>query len=248
MKSPLLFIILALCFCSWKYTPINQYNSQIPVIIDTLEPFKDEYYQINEPLIADYDILYIGLPKDTLWVHHTHATYQNHVLDYMDLEGNYKHITDSTIDLSIFVDTAQIIKDDINVELTLKELVEMDYKAPGYYNAYPVFIQHYSPETVKVGHTGYEEQLGLILEAVDSSGNWRAIEHPFTYMCGFGIHPIVLHPKELLLTAVLIPKGNYKTQFRLNYYGKYSNNFEGSMFYGQFETPIEDLEDFPWDD
>jgi len=248
MKYLFTFFTIALFCWNWNYQTNHSYSNNIPAVIDTLEQSKNAFYQINEPLIADYDILYIGSPKDTLWINHTHRPYKNHILDDLDLEKAYKHITDSSINMSIYIDTTQIIKDDINIELTLMELAEMTYKETAYYNAYPVCIQNHSIQTVKVGTTGYDEQLSLILEAIDSSGNWRPIEHPFIAMCGFGILPIVLNPQELLITGVLIPKGAYKTQFRLNYYGKYSNIFEGSLSYGQFEPITEESEPFMWED
>jgi hypothetical protein len=236
--SPLFFLIL-LSFNSTPPTTTNVNDkSAFPVIIDTLsEPAS--FLRTKSMITANYDILYLGYEKDSILLDHNNAPYEKNVRRH-DVYSKYKQYNKAKIQLEI--DCSQEIKEDIN---SIFERSINDTSHNKYYKAYPVIIKNQETNPIIIGHTGYSEQLPLILEAKDQAGEWRAIEEEFTYFCGFGIDPIVLNPQEIIVTGVKIHQGTFKTELRLkiNRSNTYSRTFKGSVDPNQF-SPIFNEETF----
>lgn len=239
-----LSVISFLILLSFHKTPPKATNhedkSAFPVIIDSL----------NEPVSfltrtsiseSDYDILYLGYEKDSIFLEHNSSPYRKNV-QTLEVYDKYKGYDEAKIQIEI--DLSQEIKDDAS--LTFEELVLSfrDTFATNikYYKAYPVIIKNQEKKPIIIGHTGGGEQLSLILEAKDHTGKWRAIEEVPTYLCGFGIYPILLNPQEIIVTAVKIHQGTFKTELRLkfNHSNTYSRAFKGSIHPNQFTNPFDE--------
>lgn len=98
--------------------------------------------------------------------------------------------------------------------------------------AYPVLLTNKDKDTITV-MTG--DHLPMILEALDSTNQWRAIEKRHRYKCGVGLSSTFLPPNEVIVTSCIIYKGPYKTSLRLKFGINYSNTFIGSIHYSQFK-------------
>lgn len=200
------------------------------VLIDTIstELKKDTSSYLKE---AEFHPLYIGEKLDTIQL-----DYDPREIKYVIHErGRYKY--PDSLDLLIVVSTSNFIgsvEDYMDWETadSLGTINPVFYSLK--YLSYPVFIENNSDDTLEIG---YGEYIPLIIEAMDSSGNWRAIQKPYTYFCGTGMPFYYLPPSEILITSCKLFEGEYKTKLRLvfnkNYY---SNEFEGSINYGQFES------------
>jgi hypothetical protein len=100
-------------------------------------------------------------------------------------------------------------------------------------NSYPVLLTNKEPDTVCIGYGDY---IPLIMEAVDSAGNWEPIEEPFIYVCGVGVKSVILPPGECVISLAPVFRGDYKTKLRLSLGNNYSEPFDGSIHYRQFRS------------
>lgn len=100
-------------------------------------------------------------------------------------------------------------------------------------NAYPVVLTNIDTDTIFIG---YGSHVPLIMEAIDTSGNWKPIQKRFIYMCGNGIGSFILPPNECVLTLAPIFQGNYKTKLRLTLGDNHSKPFTGFINYRQFQS------------
>jgi hypothetical protein len=221
-----------------------------PVIIDTSE-FKTSKRVATWLSTANYELLYIGKWKDTIYPDYgleyyplvpppppplgsefvlsdtidyqkspTEHKMSSHYIDWMT-PVNYKSWR--VAKLSIKVDTTQSVKnDDIHVS----------WEEP-FFDAYPVLIENKENDTITIA---YEDFVPLITEAKDSMGNWRPIEKDWIYTCGNGVGTVILPPNEIVLSAAMIYHGHYSTTLRLRIDSTFSNEFEGSINYRQFES------------
>ena len=212
-----------------------------PVIIDTIE-FRTEDLNTTWISRANYNLLYIGLPKDTIknndrirfiqppppppgsGIKKYKKEFKNpldgYYIDWLS-ERTYKSWNEVTIDIRI--DTTTSIR---------KDVLQVERKSP-YLRNYPVILTNIETDTIQITYGNY---LPLIMEAKDSSDKWRPIEEERIYMCGVGIGSIILPPKQIALTSVIVFEGNYKTDLRLKIGQNYSNTFNGTINYRQFES------------
>ena len=137
--------------------------------------------------------------------------FDDYFLDWMD-NRNYK--TRDSANLIIKVDTTQIINSNGR-------------------NAFPVLIKNITTDTIYIG---YGNQIPIITEAKSKNGEWKPIEEQYIYMCGVGLHSIILPPNELVITSELIYTGNFKTKLRLKMGNNYSDEFNGEINETQFES------------
>jgi len=137
--------------------------------------------------------------------------FDEYFLDWMD---NREFKRKDSVNLFIKVDTTQIINNDGR-------------------KAFPVLIQNITTDTIYVG---YGNQVPIITEAKSKNGEWKPIEEQYTYMCGNGLHSIILPPNEFVLTSELIYSGNFKTKLRIKMGNNYSEEFNGTINESQFES------------
>lgn len=139
------------------------------------------------------------------------GNFDNYFLDWMD-NRDFKRRDSANLDISF--DTTQIINNDGR-------------------KAFPVLIQNKSIDTIYIG---YGSQIPLITEAKNKEGQWEPIEERFVYMCGNGLHSIILPPNEFVLTSELIYSGNFRTKLRIKMGRHYSKEFNGTINESQFES------------
>jgi hypothetical protein len=99
--------------------------------------------------------------------------------------------------------------------------------------AFPVLIQNATKDTIYIG---YGNQIPIITEAKSKNGEWKPIKEHFTYMCGVGLHSIILPPNEVVITSELIYSGQFKTKLRIRMEDNYSEEFDGMINKSQFES------------
>lgn len=225
-------------------------NAEIPTIIDksNIKSIKRNSSWLET---VEYNILYIGDKMDTIYPDYNINFYPSlpspppfpnnikkdsivskikssnkkiktnpYLLDYLE-NKQYKWYYESKI--KIIVDTLQIIK---------KEDI-FDNNNFTFFDAYPIIIKSKENDTIKIG---VGNNISMTLEAKDSIGNWKPIEETFKYMCGTGLNTIILPPKTIIISSVMIYKGNYKTKLRIKLGGNFSNEFYGTINYRQFES------------
>lgn len=235
--AALFFAFLSMLLSFNKIPPENvtiNYKSTFPTIVDTLSEAAS-FRTRDWITTADYDILYLGYEKDSLFLQHNASVPSSNVLSY-NTAAKYKMYYEAKIQLEI--DLSQEIKEDAGLDWDdiLALLEDTLSSGTKYYKAYPVIIKNQEKKPIIIGHTGLGEQIPLILEAKDQDGVWRAIEEEFVYLCGFGIHPIILKPQEIIVTGVIIYQGSFKTTLRLKYGKIYSKTFQGSINLTQFKN------------
>ena len=93
---------------------------------------------------------------------------------------------------------------------------------------FPVMVTNRETDTILIG---YGRHVPLIMEAMDSLGNWQPIQESFKYICGHGLGAIILPPNESILTLAPTFKGNYKKKLRLTLGENHSKPFIGFIDY-----------------
>lgn|GEM_PF-787398 len=255
-----LFALLAGCQTKTEVQSFSDDKEEVnfPIIIDTSE-FKPSKREDTWLKTADYELLYIGKWKDTIYADYGLKHYPvllplppppGSELDPTDTAGYHKRMTEHKMyeyyvdwmspdnykswheaDISITVDTSQRIKND-------EIKVDWDYR---YFEAFPVLLENLDEDTIAIG---YGHFLPLITEAMDSLGNWKPIEEKWIYSCGMGVGTIILPPNEIGLSATTIYHGNYSTTLRLRIDNTFSNEFKGNINYRQFESMFNDQGDY----
>ena len=165
---------------------------------------------------AYYQFFYLGKLSDTITLEdkiyfESHFGYLNPYKEYYiesDKENPHKSSLDTLIELQ---PNTSIINN----------------------NSFPVLIRNNNKDTVTIG---YGSQIPIIMEAIDSLGNWEPIQRSFTYKCGNGVGSIILPPNEIVITFAPIYKGSYKTQLRLTLGNNKSKQFLGYINYKQLKS------------
>lgn len=238
------FIFLLLTnSCHYKKPPSIAFEKfNFPTLIDTLNLNPSDRNE-NWLATSTYEVLYIGIQKDTINVDYRLPTkiygfssslsdsstynlenskhlYREYFLDWQD-ERFFRYWDEAAIEIQI--DTTEIIKNE-------DSLADPENR---FFKAYPVILTNHEIDTLCIGSGDY---LPLVMEAKDSTGTWNSIVEEWFYDCGVGIGAIILPPKQIALTSALIYHGNYKTDLRLRLGENYSSTFKGSINYQQFES------------
>lgn len=256
MKDTLriLFVLVFTTVLSCKNNNVkvnNSINVETPTIIDTSN-FKSIKRNSTWLEVVEYTILYMGDQRDTIYPIYNNIDFyppppspptfpkgknedsvsknlkkidkniktNPYVLDYFE-NKEYRWYYDTNI--KITVDTLQKIK---------KENIFTNVNV-SFFDAYPIIIKSKEKDTIKIGSGN---KLPIVLEAKDSIGNWKPIEEQFKYGCGTGLNGIILPPKTIIVSSVMIYKGNYKTKLRIKLGENFSNEFNGTINYRQFES------------
>jgi hypothetical protein len=227
--------------------PVTETKFQFPVIVDSL-PVATAYYSINKPSPQYSIINAVGKIGDTL--------INGRIKAQWDYDERIKDTLKDFSGLQMFVDTLHEVSADSYPHIPLpffeslypigsperkidsleNELHYPRKESSVYFKAFPVFIVNVTSGNVLVNN--YDQSLFITQEALDSSGTWRSITLEGDYSCGNGFGRIILQPNFVLMTKVLIYKGNYSTLMRVKmengYSVIYSKPFCGSINYTQF--------------
>lgn len=221
------FNIILFCSCEKinKDQLLTNKNSIMPKLIDT-SFFECEELQTKWIITGSYKPLYIGEYKSEVKLNHRFFDRQN-ADEYFSYSRN-NTIDFEKMNLDIFIDTSKFIYSD-NL-IWNDDYEEIKYKT---IKSHPVILKNISNFT---GMIGFGDQIPMILEAQDSTQNWRPIEKPFFYMCGTGLNYILLPPNEIVISATPIFKGEFNTFLRLKLGNNYSNKIKGNININQFES------------
>ncbi|MCB0653387.1 MAG: hypothetical protein KDC85_19080 [Saprospiraceae bacterium] len=200
------------------------------VLVDTfdIDCIVDEEKYLS---VADYPPVFIGELSKTIQLDH-----RSEFESYYDYSWDRFKVPDLFC-LGVLVDTTRIIPNSNPYTIGSQPIQVAEgasWKRPGYC-AYPVFIKNLTTDTLSIG---YGQFIPIILEALDSTGTWQPLQLSYVYDCGHGLNEIFLPPFNTVITSCRIYEGNYETTFRLKVgfdWFNYSNQFSGSMNYGQFE-------------
>lgn len=237
----ILFFVFLSIFFSFNKKPQLRHaldeKSTFPIILDTLS-VPTSFRTRTWVTTASYNILYLGYEKDSLFLQHNTSVYTKNIQAH-DTARRHKMYHEAKIQLEI--DVSQEVKE--NAAIDFDELILFIQDTSNlikYYKAYPVLIKNQEKKPIIIGHTGGEGEIPLLLEAKDQDGLWKPIEEAYTSYCGFGVHPIILKPQEIIVTAVKIYQGTFKTQLRLKYGTIYSKIIQGSINPSQFKNQYEE--------
>ena len=212
-------------------------EEKFPTILDTLnidllDFLKNDTINSTWLSTAEYDFLYIGAPKDSIYVDHFLSfspppppppNSEGKKYNLPKYENKFgKHYIEW--DAPIAFKSVKNAKIEIRIN-TMKTIN----------NSYPVIVTNQDIDTVMIG---YGNHMPIIMEALDSNNVWKPIEKRYIYGCGNGVGTIILPPKDIVLTSAPIFNGDYTTKLRLRFYKTdiYSNTFNGSINYRQFES------------
>ncbi len=228
--------ILFLVACSHKNSESDVglkdtviYESIVLIDTNTIALKKDTSSTLKN---AEFHPLYIGEKRDTILLN-----YDYNEVQFITHKARRYRRPDS-LDLSISLNPSKLIA---SVERCIdwKRAYSLKLESPIFYSlkyqAYPLFIENKSEDTLEIG---YGEYIPLLIEAKDSTDSWRVIQRHFTYYCGTGIPFYFLPPGDILITSCKLFEGDYKTKLRIVYgfsQMQYSNEFHGTINYGQFE-------------
>ncbi len=204
------------------------------ILVDTFN-INCHYDSLPYLSVADYPPVFIGRLSDSVSIDHR-SEFEN-FYDYSWTQFNAPDL----FTLDVLVDTTRIIPNSnpYTLPVPIPENAGRPVERRGYC-AYPVFMMNQSTDTVSVG---YGQFIPLILEAKDSTDTWRPLQTSYIYDCGTGLNTIFLPPGNTLITSCKIFRGDYETVLRLKFgyeWFNYSNQFIGSIDYGQFELKPRD--------
>lgn len=258
MKKIIYILIIIIATISCNNHPVNQKDDkEFPVLLN-VEKTTNKIKIDSTIRKSTSNILYIGKLKDSIKLNYTYHDFPfgppppppekmskadsiewRNIIDpfvksfkehpiypyYRELEYKEEYIGWNKAKMLIEVDTSTITK----------QLVDYGYSEGKFHPAYPVLIQNLEKDTIQIG---YDRFIPIILEAKDSTGTWKPIENMFRFMCGMGIGSIILPPKEIVITSKRFFNGKYSTILRIKLGTNYSNTFNGTINYSQFENPV----------
>lgn len=246
-----LIFTLLICSCQTDKDKVWQEENtreSFPWVSDTIGMEKFIFnFEEDEPTwltTANYGVYYIGLKKDTIYltpfISNTPpppppppppalGSKHNKEVEYKEHKNPFSKYFTTWMDGRAYKNW-----DETKIELRVNTLKPMS-------NSYPVLLTNIDADTTFIG---YGSHIPLVMEALDSRGNWKAIQERFVYRCGVGLSSIILPPNECVLTLAPIFKGKYKTKLRLKIGKNYSEPFIGFINYRQFESRFNQYGDY----
>lgn len=209
------FLVVSLASCT-----LRSNTSQSEMKIRFINSQCEQIY-LNTPLQleANFKALYYGPKLNRIDVNLAESYDQlemrahfNSVMNIQDanldfIVGRHPVIAQSNY-VRIDIDTTQ----EISTQYIVNESKNGLGKREICISHYPVIIENIYPSFFKVG---YGDELDLIFEAINVNGNWDAISHPPIRFCGTGLQSVSLCSKEIVISALPITQGEFKTKGRI---------------------------------
>jgi hypothetical protein len=110
-----------------------------------------------------------------------------------------------------------------------------------HYNTIPVYVYNFSNSNRIISKPIVNGELFLQVQAKDKNGVWKPIEYNYIpgFICGTGHQDYLLEPKHFIVSTIKKYSGDYKTKMRVKFMSLqkiyYSNEFDGSINYSQFD-------------
>ncbi|MEM6262634.1 MAG: hypothetical protein AAGI38_09025 [Bacteroidota bacterium] len=172
---------------------------------------------------------YIGEKRDTI-----RLDQDSYLLDHLGNDTTAYQYPDSG-DLRVFVDTSRVIgQSETKANWFTSNQGEFYWRQISV-KSIPVVIENVSEKELALG---YDINLRLEVEAKDSLGAWRTIQKYGPMKCGTGLLPLLIRPKEILVTSCKLFSGPFSTTMRIVRPSNppvYSNEFWGQINYHQFQ-------------
>ncbi|AUC74405.1 hypothetical protein CW732_01405 [Olleya sp. Bg11-27] len=133
-------------------------------------------------------------------------------------------------------------RDSIFLEVMEKNKIKNKQRLKKHYNTLPVFIYNQSDSNRLLVPSIINGELYLIVEALDENNQWKPIEFNNVpgRICINDFEYYQLKPKHFMVSSILKYSGDYKTKMRVKLLNDqklyYSNQFNGSINYSQFDT------------
>ncbi|WP_367392355.1 hypothetical protein [Lewinella sp. LCG006] len=240
MKRVFYILLIITCSCAEQSKFDNEQEdtpniySQI-ILVDTFQsPLTlDTASTISE---SSFHPLFIGHLSDSIPLN-----YSTWKVVHQTTEWDTYPMPDS-LGLALFVDTSKIVGSGIRylppLQLDREGILEWELiDVRGGIKSYPVFVTNLTSDTLNIGYGAF---LPIIIQAVDSAGNWKPIQNHYRYFCGTGLTHFYLPVGEILITSCPLYEGAYRTRLRLAFGWdriNYSNEFFGTIDYRQFVKP-----------
>lgn len=136
----------------------------------------------------------------------------------------------------------QVYRDSVFLEVMEKNKIKNKQRLKKHYNTLPVFIYNQSDNNRVIVPSVINGELYLIVEALDKNNQWKPIEYNKVprRICISDFEYYQLKPKHVMVSSILKYSGDYKTKMRVKVLNDqklyYSNPFNGSINYSQFDT------------
>lgn len=198
-----------------------------PVILDTskIARWLDIIgeYNINGLPYTHYEYYFIGQVKDTIYLNPS-LHFDLYSLGGMSKSGEIIS-EEITVLEDPFLKYCKEWEDNIDFkhysEVKIDIAMNREIKFSDYF---PVVLTNWNKDTIIIGNS---TNIPLKMEAMDSSGIWRAIHENYEVGCGNGVGQIILPPNECVITLAPIFTGPFKAKLRLSIGESYSEPFIG---------------------
>lgn len=197
---------------------------ELPILIQNENSCKPILLTTQTRLEGDYRLLYIGKPLDTITIIESISSPPSPVKVNQKIIfnepfyafGNYRAERYPNFEyeipqrLSIIIDTSQVIS-----------RFYPSYEMYCCFENFPVFIRNVDTKSVDIT---INDRVLLIIEALNSNGEWVSIDEKFFVECGAGVDTYLLHPNNICVTSIPRYDGNFVTQMRVKIGSNISNS------------------------
>jgi hypothetical protein len=169
--------------------------------------------------IGNYLPLYVGPFKREIDLGFNQS-FDRFLIDWREVGRQYKYPKGS--DIKIILDTSQFI--------TYKgDTIDDQNFHPS--KAFPLFLMSNSNDTLRIADGLH---FSPHIQAKNEKGVWCDIEINWVYMDDLGINTFMLFPKDIVILAIPIFKGNFKTKLRVVFGDYISEEYSGFINATQF--------------
>lgn len=193
-------------------------------------------------LEANFKALYYGPQSNNIKVdlknHFTQWEMFSHFNDVMHInDANIVHLI-GMHPLHPATDYADILID-TTIQIQTKYILNEKKKGIG---KSEICVSHY-PVIIKNKHVsffcvGYGDELDFVIEAFNAEGEWSPITHPPIRFCGTGLYWVPLSANEMVISAIPITQGKFKTKGRIRLGEVTSNEINISIDPNAFNFPL----------
>jgi hypothetical protein len=211
----------------------NEFAPNFPVVLDTFEIEKFLIFQEKEVQthlsFSKYPIYYIGLVKDSIFLQAKLGYFNvpppnpstqevNEIFSKNfnnDFKKQYEVLWNELIDYRTYK----------NARIDIQYNPEIKFS-----NSFPVMISNLTTDTIDIA---FNEEIPLIIEGIDSLGNWRPIQQVFSFFCALGSQKTLLPLKDCIVTLAPMFQEDNQTQL-LTSGNKHSKPNASKIYYSQF--------------
>jgi len=234
----LIFLLVGLCSCG-KETKPQDADFIIEYVNTGCDPF---YISPTYQLEANFRALYYGPRSNHIKVdlqdYYTQLEMFSHFNEVMNINDAAiaqligEHPLHPEKDYaSIFIDTTMVVQTYILLN-EKKQSIGLNMVCASHY------IVHIENNHRSFFCVGYGAELEFAIEAKNSNGEWKPITHPPIRFCGTGLLWVPLSANEIVISAIPITTGDYKTKGRIKLGDALSNEINIAIDSSMFNFPL----------